>query len=167
MMNKKRIITLLTVCVLVMSLLTVAFAAPEEAPAGDASVQATDAAPVEGEVLVDANGEEIPLEPAPWYAGIVQFLPLILVVVVFYFFLIRPENKRKKEVQKMRDGLKVGDEITTIGGIIGKITNIHDEEITIETGSDRNKLRITRWAISTSVSKGANKEVKEPEIKED
>ena len=165
-MNKKRIITLLTVCMLVMSLLTVAFAAPEAAPAGDASVQATDTAPVEGEaeVLVDENGEPL---PAPWYAGIVQFLPLILVVVVFYFFLIRPENKRKKEVQKMRDGLKVGDEITTIGGIIGRITNIHDEEITVETGSDRNKIRITRWAISTTVSKGANKEVKEPENKQD
>lgn len=79
------------------------------------------------------------------------FLPIILIFVVFYFFIIRPEKKRKKEVDTMRNELKVGDKITTIGGIVGKVTNVNDKEdlITIETGADGVKLRITRWAIGT------------------
>lgn len=82
-----------------------------------------------------------------------SFLPIVLVFVVFYFFLIRPEKKRKKEVADMRNNLSIGDEIVTIGGIVGKITNIKDEQITIETGADKNKLRIMKWAISSKEEK--------------
>ena len=84
-----------------------------------------------------------------------MFLPMILLIAVFYFLLIRPEKKRKKEVDAMRSGLKRGDVITTIGGIVGKITNVNDEEdlITIETGSDKVKIRIARWAVGTKNDK--------------
>ena len=82
-----------------------------------------------------------------------MFLPLILIFVVFYFFLIRPEKKRKKQITEMRDSLRVGDEIVTIGGIIGKITNIKDDQLTLETGADRNKIRIMRWAVSAPITK--------------
>lgn len=88
-----------------------------------------------------------------------MILPVVLIFVVFYFFLIRPEKKRKKEITSMRDSLKVGDTITTIGGIVGKITNVNDKEdlITIETSADKTKLRITRWAIGTKEEKADEK----------
>ena len=81
------------------------------------------------------------------YSGIIM---IVLLIVVFYFFLIRPENKKKKKTQEMRSSLQVGDEITTIGGIVGKIVNIKDDMITFETGEDRVRLQIMRWAISTN-----------------
>lgn len=73
---------------------------------------------------------------------------LVIVVVVFYFFGIRPQKKQEKEVASMRNSLQVGDEITTIGGIIGKIISIKDETCVIETSHDRTKIRILKSAIS-------------------
>lgn len=95
-----------------------------------------------------------------------MILPIALIFVVFYFFLIRPEKKRKKEITSMRDSLKVGDTITTIGGIVGKITNINEKEdlITIETGVDRTKIRITRWAIGTKDEKVEEKKENDKKI---
>ena len=81
-----------------------------------------------------------------------SIIMLVVLIAVFYFMLIRPENKRKKKAQEMRDSLKKGDTITTIGGIIGRVVNIKDETIVIETGSDRSKIRITRWAVQQNNS---------------
>lgn len=78
---------------------------------------------------------------------LVQLLPLVLIFVVFYFLLIRPQKKRDKEVQKMRSQLEVGDEIVTAGGIIGIVVSLKDDTLVLETGSDRSKVRIMRWAI--------------------
>ncbi len=78
---------------------------------------------------------------------LIQMLPLILIFVVFYFFLIRPQRKREKEIQKMRSNIEVGDEIVTSGGIIGRVVSIREDTVVIETGSDRSKIRIARWAI--------------------
>lgn len=75
-----------------------------------------------------------------------------VLVVVFYFMLIRPESKRKKEAAKMRSELAVGDFITTIGGIMGTICAVKEESIVIETGADRVRVELAKWAIS---SKGA------------
>ena len=83
---------------------------------------------------------------------LMTFLPFVLIAAALYFVMIRPESKRKKEAAKMRDELIVGDEITTIGGIVGKIVSIKDDTVTVETGSERNRIQIMRWAIS---SKGA------------
>ena len=74
----------------------------------------------------------------------------VVLIVVFYFFLIRPENKKKKKLQEMRDQLAVGDEITTIGGMVGKVVNIKDDLITFETGEDRVRIQIAKWGISTT-----------------
>lgn len=74
---------------------------------------------------------------------------LVLMVAIFYFLLIRPESKRKKALAKMRSELAVGDEITTIGGIIGTICAVKDETIVIETGADRVRVEFAKWAIST------------------
>ena len=73
---------------------------------------------------------------------------LVVVVVVFYFFGIRPQKKQEKEVANMRNSLQVGDEITTIGGIIGKVVSIKDETCVIETSRDCTKIRILKSAIS-------------------
>ena len=73
-------------------------------------------------------------------------IPLLLVAVVFYFFLYRPQKKQEKQTADMRNSLEVGDEITTIGGIIGKVTSIKEETVMIETGHDRTKIRILRSA---------------------
>lgn len=77
-------------------------------------------------------------------------LMFVVLIVVFYFFLIRPENKKKKKLEEMRSQLNVGDEITTIGGMVGKIVNIKDDLITFETGEDRVRVQVTKWAISTT-----------------
>ncbi len=76
---------------------------------------------------------------------------LIWMAVIFgvmYFMMIRPQKKKQKEEQAMRDNLQIGDEVTTIGGIIGTIVTVKDDSIIIETGADRNRMKITRWAIS-------------------
>ena len=72
---------------------------------------------------------------------------LVAMIAVFYFFMYRPQKKQEKEANDMRSGLQVGDEITTIGGIIGKIVSIKDETVLIETSNERNKIRILRTAV--------------------
>ncbi len=71
----------------------------------------------------------------------------ILFLAIFYFFIIRPQQKKDKKIREMRNSVKVGDEILTIGGIYGKIVKIKDEVITIEVGSDKTRFNIAKWAI--------------------
>ncbi|MBR5524622.1 MAG: preprotein translocase subunit YajC [Clostridia bacterium] len=82
-------------------------------------------------------------------AALIQFGPLVLILVVMYFLMIRPQQKKQKEEQKMRNSLRVGDELTTIGGIKGRVVAIKEDTITIETGADRSKLQFEKWAIQT------------------
>ncbi len=72
---------------------------------------------------------------------------LVLVIVVFYFLMIRPQKKREKEANEMRDNLRVGDEVTTIGGIVGKIVSLRDETFVLETTKDKTHIRFLRAAI--------------------
>jgi len=88
--------------------------------------------------------------------GMMSFLPLILIVVVFYFILIRPQNKKNKQVQQMRSAIKRGDRVTTIGGFVGKVVRIKEELITIEVGSDKTRLDIMRWGISKIEEAGSD-----------
>lgn len=80
---------------------------------------------------------------------LVQMLPLVLVLVIMYFMLIRPQRKKEKKIQEMRNNLQVGDEIITSGGIIGRVVSLREDTILIETGSDRSKIRIKRWAVQS------------------
>ncbi|HEX3025749.1 MAG TPA: preprotein translocase subunit YajC [Clostridia bacterium] len=82
----------------------------------------------------------------------VTFLPLLLIFVVFYFLLIRPQRKKEKDTQKMRSNVQVGDEVITIGGIMGRVVSIKDDTLVIETAADRNKVRIKKWAIQTNTT---------------
>src|SRR5665647_1181564 len=69
---------------------------------------------------------------------------------IMYFVMIRPQKKKQTAEKEMRESLQVGDEITTIGGIVGRVVTVKDDSLIIETGADRNKIKITRWAISTN-----------------
>ena len=81
-----------------------------------------------------------------------EFVPQIIMIValfaIMYFMLIRPQKKKDDEVRQMRDSLKVGDEILTIGGIYGKIVRIKDDRLTIQVGADRTKIDIAKWAVN-------------------
>lgn len=86
-------------------------------------------------------------------AGGSPFTMILLMVAMFaimYFVMIRPQKKQQKKEQEMRDSLQVGDEITTIGGIMGRVVTVKEDSLIIETGADRNKMRIARWAIQTN-----------------
>lgn len=74
---------------------------------------------------------------------------IVVMIAVMYFMLIRPENKKKKAAEEMRSSLKVGDTITTIGGIVGTICAVKDQTIVMETGADRVRIEFTKWAISS------------------
>ena len=80
---------------------------------------------------------------------------LVLMIGIFYFMLIRPENKRKKEAEQMRSALKVGDEITTIGGITGTVVSVKDDKFVIETGAYQVRIEFAKWALSTNDSAAA------------
>ena len=74
---------------------------------------------------------------------------LIAMLAIFYFLMIRPESKRKKQAEEMRNSLKKGDQVTTIGGIIGRIVMVGDTTIVIETSDDRVRMELTKWAVSS------------------
>ena len=82
--------------------------------------------------------------------GMSTIIMLIILFAIMYFLMIRPENKRKKKAQEMRDSLKKGDVITTIGGIVGKIVSVTKDTIVIETSEDRVRMELTKWAVSTT-----------------
>ena len=75
---------------------------------------------------------------------------MLAMLAIFYFMLIRPENKRKKEAEQMRSSVKTGDKITTIGGIIGTVVHVKDDKIVVETGADQVRIEFAKWAISTN-----------------
>ena len=85
-------------------------------------------------------------------------LPMIIILVVMYLVMVIPDRKRKKAAQQMRDSVEVGDKITTIGGMVGRVVHVGPERITFETGEDRVRIEINKWAISVNEGKGANKE---------
>lgn len=77
-------------------------------------------------------------------------LLMVALFAIMYFVMIRPQKKKQKEEQEMRDSIQIGDEITTIGGICGRVVTVKEDSLVIETGADRNKMKITRWAIQTN-----------------
>ncbi len=85
------------------------------------------------------------------YSGSGSMLIMMVIVIgVFYFLMIRPENKRKKEAEQMRNDLAVGDRITTIGGIVGTVVSIKDDKFVIETSADQVRIELCKWALSTN-----------------
>ena len=79
-----------------------------------------------------------------------MIIMLVLMFAIFYFLIIRPENKKKKQAEDMRSSISLGDGLTTIGGITGKVVQITEDTVTIETGEDRVRIQLKKWAISTT-----------------
>lgn len=93
--------------------------------------------------------EEVPAQGG----GLLGMLPMLLIMIgVFYFMMIRPENKRKKEAEEMRSSMKNGDKITTIGGIVGAVVDVKSDTFVIETGADQVRIEFAKWALSTNES---------------
>ena len=98
---------------------------------------------------------------------------LVAMIAVFYFLIIRPENKRKKQAENMRNSLKKGERITTIGGMVGRIVQVNDTTVVFETSEDRVRVEIAKWGIQSTESmeaatqKGGKKSKKDEEKKEE
>ena len=84
---------------------------------------------------------------------------LVVMIAVFYFMLIRPENKRKKEAEQMRASVKKGDKITTIGGIIGVVVDVKENSIVVETSADQVRIELAKWALSTNETAAADAKI--------
>ena len=91
---------------------------------------------------------------------------LVFMLAVFYFMLIRPENKRKKEAEEMRSAVKVGDKITTIGGICGTVVSIKDDKLVIETSADQVRIELAKWAMSTNETAAEQKKAEQKKAQE-
>ena len=94
---------------------------------------------------------------------LVSFLPFVLILVVMYFIMIRPQQKKDKQVKDMLANLKVGDKICTIGGLYGTITGLRDDSVVLSMGSLKNTIVVARWAIR-SVENVALENDSSPEI---
>lgn len=99
--------------------------------------------------------------------GGTTIIMIVLMIGVFYFMLIRPENKRKKEAEELRTSLKVGDSIVTIGGIVGTVVDIKEEKFVIETSADRVRIEFQKWALSTNETAMKNKEAEKKKAAEE
>ena len=90
---------------------------------------------------------------------LMSLAPLLILIIAMYFLMIRPQRKKDKQIQEMRNSLQVGDEIVTIGGICGKIVKTKDETIVNQVGADKLKFEMMRWSVST-VTNPSNRPVK-------
>ena len=102
------------------------------------------------------------LTAAPEAGMASPLIMMVLMFAIFYFMLIRPENKRKKEAEQMRSTVRTGDKIVTIGGIVGTVVNVKENRIVIETGADQVRIELEKWAISSNetASEAAKAEAK-------
>ncbi len=78
--------------------------------------------------------------------------PFLLIIAIFYFLMIRPENKKKKQLQQMRNEIGVGDRIITIGGLVGVVVSTKEDSLVMEIGADRVRVEVMRWSVSTKTS---------------
>ena len=107
---------------------------------------------------------------APMGGSWISLVGIAVMFVILYFVMIRPQKKQEKQVNEMRNNLVVGDEITTIGGIIGTVVNVKDEKIVIETGADQVRIELAKWGISTNetaaeAAQAASKKAQEEKAK--
>ena len=94
-----------------------------------------------------------------------QLVPFAIALVLLYFILLRPQQKREKEAQAMRENVSVGDEVCTAGGIVGIVLKVEDDTVVLETGAERNKIRIKKWAIHENITQVEAKQQADKERK--
>lgn len=102
--------------------------------------------------MINMNLSLLTVQPDPTMSMITSFGSLALIIAVFYFFILRPQQKKDKQAQKMRSTIEVGDDVVTIGGIVGTVVSLKEDTIVIETSGDRNKMRIARWAVQQNTT---------------
>ena len=100
-------------------------------------------------ILLSSSSSDTTTSTASMWSSLIM---LVLIIVFFYFLIIRPQRKQEKKEKEMRDALEVGDEIVTNGGIVGIVFSIKDDTALIETGNDRSKIRIMKWAIAKNLT---------------
>lgn len=93
---------------------------------------------------------------------LMSILPFLLLIPIFYFLMYRPQKKQEKETAQMRNNLMIGDEVSTIGGIMGRIVKVKEDYVIIETGSDRTKLKMRKTAIGAVEKKAGDEGQKKP-----
>lgn len=105
-------------------------------------------------------------DPAAGNQTVSTIIMLVAMVGIFYFMLIRPENKRKKEAENLRSSVKVGDQVTTIGGITGTVVNVKEDRFVIETGADQVRIEFMKWGLSSNDSAVAAKKEEQQKAEE-
>ncbi|MFH0986143.1 MAG: preprotein translocase subunit YajC [Candidatus Omnitrophota bacterium] len=95
-----------------------------------------------------AYAAETVVEGAPQVNPIVQFMPIILMFVIFYFLLIRPQQKKQKELQTMISQIKKGDKVVTTGGMLGVVSSLQDDYVVLAVGGSDNKIEVLKSAIA-------------------
>ncbi len=106
-----------------------------------------------------------PVDPATTDGGFANYTFIIMIVLMLaalYFLMLRPQKKKEKKANEMRNSIEIGDEVTTIGGIVGRVVNLKEDTFIIETAGDRSRMRFKRWAIQ-EVSKLSLESSNEPE----
>lgn len=101
-------------------------------------------------LMLTATATQQAPEGGTFLAVLINMLPLVLILVVMYFFMIRPQRKKEKETAEMRKNLEIGDEVITVGGIVGIIVKKTEDTVVIETGGDRSKIRVKLWAVQSN-----------------
>ena len=96
-------------------------------------------------------------EQGGWLSTLLTFLPFVLLIVVFYFMLIRPQKKQQRELDAMRSSIAKGDIVTTKGGIVGIVVNIKDDMLLLQTGGEKTTIQVQKWAVTTVESRHEEK----------
>ena len=96
-------------------------------------------------------------EQGGWLSTLLTFLPFVLLIVVFYFMLIRPQKKQQRELDAMRSSIAKGDIVTTKGGIVGIVVNIKDDMLLLQTGGEKTTIQVQKWAVATVESRHEEK----------
>lgn len=100
-----------------------------------------------------------------WSDLLVSVLPLAIAILLMYLILFRPQKKREQEAQKMRENVRIGDEICTAGGLIGIVIRVAEDTVVMETGGERSKIRVKKWAIHENITQMEEKQAAEKERK--
>ena len=116
----------------------------------------------EGEAAAADTGTQAQMTTG---AMLLQLVPFVGALILLYFILLRPQQKREKEAQAMRDAVRIGDEVCTAGGIVGIVLKVEEETVVLETGAERNRIRIKKWAIHENITQIEERKQAEKERK--
>ena len=108
-----------------------------------------------------ASGDAQAMSKASFISTMMMFVPMIAII---YFLVIKPDNKRKKQAQEMRDAIVVGDKIVTIGGMVGRVVHVTSDTITFECGEDRVRIEIEKWGVSRNDGRGSKEKADSEEV---